>query len=268
MLGSNGLFGAEGLRLEDATFRQFEDGPPFQQSYRPGEQVFLDLRITGYGRTVEENPEFKLKWTFRAVDADGRQFEKPYASRLSAGLAAQDTDYRPRARFSVMVPAFALDGQYRVEVSLTDEVAQKTVEGSFPFRVRGKSLPKDAKLEAGNCRFYRQEDDPAPLALPVYRPGAEVWLKFELQGFRLSKVNAFRVNYGVRVVGPDGKEFLKQDPAAAESGQPAYPQTYVPATFVIKLPPSALPGEYRVSIVVRDLDAANEHTTDVPYRVE
>ena len=34
----------EGLRLEDPALRQFEDGPAYLQSYRPGEQVFFDVR--------------------------------------------------------------------------------------------------------------------------------------------------------------------------------------------------------------------------------
>jgi hypothetical protein len=257
-----------GLRLEDATFRQFEDGPPYEQSYRPGEQVFLDVRVAGYGRTEDENPSLKLKWTFRAVDGSGRLLEPATAGKLETVLNAQDTDYRPRARFAASIPPFALEGLYKVDVALTDEVAGKTVESSYPFRVRGKQLPAGGKLEAGNSRFYRQEDDPAPLTMASYRPGSQVWLRFDLQGFSLTAANAFRVNYGVVVSGPDGKQFLKQDPAAAEAGQPAYPQAYVPATFVIQLPPKALPGEYRVAIIVRDLQAEREQTTELSFRVE
>jgi hypothetical protein len=226
------------------------------------------LRVAGYGRTEGENPELKLKWTFRAVDAGGRPLEPPYTGRLSSGLSAQDTEYRPRARYSMMVPSFALDGQYQLQVSLTDEVADQTVEGTFPFRVRGKQLAKAAKLAAGDIRFYRGEDDPAPLALPVYRAGADVWLRFDLQGYSVAKTNAFSVNYGVTVTGPDGKEFLRQDPAAAENAQPFYPQAYVPATFAINLPVKAFVGEYQVAITVRDLLAATEARTVVSFRVE
>ncbi len=258
---------AAGLRLQEPTFRQFEDGPPFPQSYRPGEQVFFDVRVAGYARTEEENPVLKLKWTFRGIDAKSHLLEPPVEGRLDLGLAAQDTDYRPRARFFLTVPIFALDGQYRISLTLTDDVAEKSVvEGSFPFRVRGKLPPQD--LGAGNCRFLRQEDDTTALLAPVYRPGSEVWLRFDLEGYSLSLANLFRVSYGVTVTGPDGKQFLKQDPAATESQQPFYPQTYVPASFVIKLPPKALAGEYRVALVVRDLEANTEHTTQVAFRVE
>ena len=258
----------EGLRLEDPALRQFEDGPAYLQSYRPGEQVFFDVRVAGYGRTDGENPALKLKWTFRALDADARLLEPAASGTLELGLATQDTDYRPRARFGLTVPLFALDGQYRITMTLTDEVAQKSVDGSFIFRVRGKQLPPEAKLGAGNWRFLRQEDDPSPLALPVYRPGSEVWLRFDLQGYALSPANGFAVGYGVTVTGPDGKQFLKQDPAATESQRPFYPQRYVPATFVIQLPPKALVGEYRVAIVVRDVEGKMEQTVTRVFRVE
>ncbi len=258
----------EGLRFEDPAFRQFDDGPPFQQAYRPGEQVFFDLRVVGYGRSEGENPALKLTWTFRGVDADSRSLEPPVSGQLESALAAQDTDYRPRVRFGLTVPTFALDGQYRILLKLTDEVASKSVEGSFVFRVRGKQLPKVAPLEAANWRFLRQEDDINALALPVYRAGSEVWLRFELQGYRLSENNGFSVSYGVTVTGPDGKQFLKQHPAATESQQPFYPQRYVPATFVIQLPPKAFAGEYRVAIVARDLESETEQTVTRVFRVE
>lgn len=259
---------AETLKLEEGTLRQFEDGPPYEQSYRPGEQVFFDLRVTGYARTEDENPVLKLKWTFKAVDAAGRLLDRPVDGKLEATLNAQDKEYRPRARFSAAIPQFALDGGYTIEAVVKDEVADKTVEAKFPFRVRGKQLAKDAPLAAGNARFYRREEDVAALVQPVYRAGAEVWLRFDLEGYSLSDKNAFHVNYGVTVTGPDGKQFLKQDPAAADEGQPSYPQAYVPATFVIKLPPKALPGEYRVAIAVRDLQGEKEQTTAVSFRVE
>lgn len=258
----------EGLRLEDPTFRQFEDGPPFEQAYRPGEQVFFDLRVAGYGRTEGENPALKLTWTFGGMDADSHLLEPAVSGQLESALAAQDTDYRPRVRVAVAVPTFALDGQYRIALKLTDEVASKSVEGSFVFRVRGKQLAQGSPLEASNWRFLRQEDDVNPLTLPVYRPGTEVWLRFDLQGYRLSSRNGFSVNYGVTVTGPDGKQFLKQDPAATESQHPFYPQRYVPATFVIQLPPKAFAGEYRVAIVARDLESKTEHSVTRVFRVE
>ena len=257
-----------GLRLEDPAFRQFEDGPPFQQAYRPGEQVFFDLRVAGYGRTEGENPALKLTWTFRGLDAESHLLEPAVSGQLESALAAQDTDYRPRVRVGLTVPTFALDGQYRITLKLTDEVASKSVEGSFLFRVRGKQLAQGAPLEASNWRFLRQEDDVNPLTLPVYRPGTEVWLRFDLQGYRLSSRHGFSVNYGVTVTGPDGKQFLKQDPAATESQQPFYPQRYVPATFVIQLTPKTFVGEYRVAIVVRDLESKMEGTVTRVFRVE
>ena len=258
----------EGLRFEDPAFRQFDDGPPFQQAYRTGEQVFFDLRVAGYGRTDGENPALKLTWTFRAVDSDSRLLEPAVSGQLESALAAQDTAYRPRVRVGLTVPSFALDGQYRILLTLTDEAASKRVEGSFTFRVRGKQLPQGAPLEAANWRFLRQEDDANPLTLPVYRPGSEVWLRCELQGFRLLESNRFSVSFGVTVTGPDGKQFLKQDPAATESQQPFYPQRYVPATFVIQLPPKAFAGEYRVAIVARDLESKTEQTVTRIFRVE
>ena len=259
---------AVGLRLEDATFRQFEDGPPYQQAYRAGEVLFLDLRIAGYAPSEEESPELKLKWTIQALDSRGRPFEPTFSGKLQTGLAAQDTGYRPRARFSVAIPVFALEGTYRVEVKVLDEVSQQVVEGNFPFRVRGKQLPDAAPLAAGQVRFFRQEADLVGLAQPVYRPGSEVWLRFDIEGFLPSTGNAFSVNYGVTVTGPDGKQFLKQDPAAAEAAKPYYPQAYVPATFVIQLPPQALPGDYRIQLVVRDLVANKQQLTTVSFRVE
>jgi len=258
---------APGLRLEEATFHQFEDGPPYLQAYRAGEQVFLDLRVAGYGKSEDENPELKLKWTFEAVDGAGRRFEPPYRSGLQTGLAAQDSDYRPRARYSVAVPVFALEGNYRIQVKVTDEVTQQSVEGSYLFRVRGKVLPKLPPLGA-QVVFFRQEEEANPLSLPVYRAGAQVWLRFDIQGFTPAKDYSYAVNYGVAVLGPDRKSFLTQDPAATDQATPFYPQAFVPAAFVIQLPPTALAGDYRVTLTVRDLLAKTQGVTSVTFRVE
>ena len=257
-----------GLRLESPILRRFEDGPPYEQSYRAGEQVFFDVRVAGYGHTEDETSVLKLAWTFQAFDAQARPLDAPVSGKLEATLNAQDTDYRPRVRFSATVPLFALEGAYRIQLALTDEVAAKTVEGSFPFRVRGKQLRMEAPLSANSVRFFRHEDDPAPLVVPVYRAGSEVWLRFDLEGYTVPEGNGFRVNYGVTVTGPDGKRFLQQDPAAAQRGSGGYPQEYVPATFVIHLPAKALVGEYRVAIVVRDLVSQRDDTTMAHFRVE
>ncbi len=259
---------AVGLRLEDATFRQFEDGPPYQQAYRSGEVLFLDLRIAGYAPSVDESPELKLKWTIQALDSRGRSFEPPVSGKLQIGLAAQDSGYRPRARFSVTIPVFALAGTYRIEVKVIDEVSQQVAEGIYPFRVQGKQLQNTASIAASQVRFFRQESEPVALTRPLYRPGAEVWLRFDIEGFLQPTGNDFSVNYGVVVTGPDGKQFLKQDPAAAEAAKPYYPQAYVPATFVIQLPPKALPGDYRIHLVVRDLALNKQQLTTVSFRVE
>jgi len=256
-----------GLRLEEATFHQFEDGPPYAQAFRAGEQVFLDLRVAGYGKSDDENPELKLKWTFAAVDAAGNRFEPPYSSGLQTGLAAQDSDYRPRARYSVAIPVFALEGTYRVQVKVTDEVTQQSAEGSYPFRVRGKVLPKLPPLGT-LVQFFRQEEDANPLTLPVFRPGSQVWLRFDIQGFTQAKDHSIAVNYGVAVVGPDQKSFLIQDPAATDQAKPFYPQAFVPAAFMIQLPPQALPGDYLLSLTVRDLLAKTQEITSVKFRVE
>jgi hypothetical protein len=235
-------------------FRQYENGPArdLGSPHRPGDQVWFDCRVSGYARTEEPDPRFALAWTWRVVDGEGRLLVSPKDGKLSAELAAEDKEYRPRLRLDFQLPLLLLPGEYFIELTLQDEIAKASKKARFPVTVEGRAIELPKEFTAQSLRFFRAEDDRRPMAQPLYRAGDPVWLRFDIAGFRHGEKNKIDVGYGLLVLGPSGQPFVRDDPAARHETATFYPQFYVPAALRVQLPPKATPGEYVVILTLKD----------------
>jgi len=256
LLTAGALPAASKLAFERLALHQYEDGPllPASHEFLPGETIWFSGRIAGFeSQPAGDNRNVKLSWQVRIVDPGGVAVEPPKSGRLDESLRAQDKDWVPKFVVSFLLPSFVPGGNYHIPVTVKDELAGSEISGDLEFHVRAESLEPSASFVIRNFRFLRNENDAAALQPPVvYRPGATLWARFEMAGYKLAANNKFSVNYGLAVLNAEGKELFAQPDAAAESKESFYPQLRVPGALSLHLDPNVPAAAYTLVVTVRD----------------
>jgi hypothetical protein len=250
---------------------QFEDGPLLDTSYEfvPGETGWFSCRIAGFLTEPKENDQHvKLSWQFRITDASGVLVEKPQAGVVEETLRSQDKEWFPKFLASFLLPPFAPGGSYKIAVSIRDEVAKADVSGDLEFHVRGQALAPSETLVIRNFGFLRGESDTTPLRTPVYRPGATVWARFEMVGYKYGAGNRFSVEYGFALYTPEGRELFALPQAATESDESFYPQRKIPGGLSLNLDGKIPVGTYTVVVTARDTIGNQSVEQRETFRVE
>lgn len=256
LLAAGALPAASKLTFERLALHQYEDGPLLAASHEflPGETIWFSGRIAGFeSQPAGDNRNVKLSWQVRIADPGGVAVEPPKTGRLDESLRAQDKDWVPKFVVSFLLPSFIPGGNYHIPVTVKDELAGSEISGDLEFHVRAESFEPSASFVIRNFRFLRSENDAAALQPPVvYRPGATLWARFEMAGYKLAVNNKFSVNYGLAVLNAEGKELFAQPDAAAESKESFYPQLRVPGALSLHLDPNVPAATYTLVVTVRD----------------
>jgi len=256
------------LAIVNATLHdQREDGPPIAASYEyvPGELLYLSYRIAGY--TVK-NDAVDLRWQMYLTDPDGLLLAPISNGAVRDEVTARDKDWLPRVDQTVPLPPELYAGSFAIHLRVADELAQATTESVIPFRVRGRAPEKLPGITARAVRFYHGEDDAVPLDPAIYRPGETLWARFEIAGYKLGENNAFDVEYGLAVYGPSGKLLYEQPVAAREHDASFYPKRWLVGGFSLSISASQPPGEYWVTVRVRDQLAKTSTEQSASFQVK
>ncbi len=266
------LEGAEDkkLKIEEIALAQSEDGTPFFSGYKmlPGDTVFFSCKVSGFARQGDEPPKIFLSYQIEARDAKGTLILPVEAGKVAADLSPEDKEWRPKIRHTIALPALADSGPYTVTVKVKDEYGKAEAEGSVSMTVQGRAVAVSETLVVRNFRFLRTEDDKDPLQVAAYRPGDTVWARFDMTGYKLGDKNQFDVEYGLRVLKPNGETTYEQARAADEKNQSFYPQRYTPGILSLNLPKDLKKGQYTVVLTVRDNFGGQTYETREKFDVE
>lgn len=272
LLTAGTLPAASKLAFERLALHQYEDGPllPSSHEFLPGETVWFSARIAGFeSQQAGDNRNVKLSWQVRILDPGGVPVEPPKTGRLDDSLRIQDKDWVPKFVVSFLLPSFVPGGNYHIPVTVKDELAGSEISGDLEFHVRAESIEPSTSLVIRNFRFLRNENDTEALRPPVvYRPGAMLWARFEMAGYKFEANNKFSVDYGLAVLNADGKELFAQPEAAAESKESFYPQLRVPGALSLHLDPNVPAATYTLVVTVRDKIGGQTAEQRETFRVE
>ncbi len=264
---SPALFGQSKLQVQEPVFQQFEDGPPLpSSSYFDGERVFLTCHVTGF--KADKDMQVKLEWKIEARDESGLLLAPAESKTIEVELAPQDKDWRPKLQWQFEAPQTASCKACRVVIHVRDLIAGAEAKREAPFQLRSKSVEPSDKLVVRNVRFLRSDEDANPLAIAAYRPGDEVWARFEMTGFKLGEKNRVQVEYGLTVYRPSGKLLYQEPKAAAGDEASFYPRKWMPGILSLKLDSKMPPGEYPIVLEVRDLAGGQKHEERFTFRIE
>ena len=256
------------LGIVNTTFQQYEDGPrmPSDMGYGAGELAFFAFEIAGYQKS--EKDHIQLVWDWKCLDPSGILLVEPGSGKVDTDVSPEDKDWLPKVRQNFEIPSYAPSGTYHLLISVKDALASASTNVDLPFRVRGHNAGPTDKLAVRNFRFYRAEDDPQPMETPAYRPGENVWARFDIVGFKLGEGNAFEVSYGLTVIRPDGKTGFSNPDAATLKDHSFYPQRYAPAALSLTLPADIAKGEHTIVLTVRDKLGNETVETQQKFSVE
>lgn len=272
LLTAGTLPAASKLAFERLALHQYEDGPllPSSHEFLPGETVWFSARIAGFeSQQAGDNRNVKLSWQVRILDPGGVPVEPPKTGRLDDSLRIQDKDWVPKFGVSFLLPSFVPGGNYHIPVTVKDELAGSEISGDLEFHVRAETIEPSTSLVIRNFRFLRNENDTEALRPPVvYRPGAMLWARFEMAGYKFEANNKFSVDYGLAVLNADGKELFAQPEAAAESKESFYPQLRVPGALSLHLDPNVPAASYTLVVTVRDKIGGQTTEQRETFRVE
>lgn len=254
------------LQITAPIFQQFEDGPPLTPpAYYDGERVFVTCFVTGY-KALKES--IHLEWTIEARDEAGMLLSPGDSRKLATELAPEDKEWRPKLQWQFEAPQTASCQACKLTIKVRDVVAGTEAQREGTFAIKSKSVEPSATLAVRNFRFLRSEEDAKPLAIAAYRPGDEVWARFEMTGFKLGEKNRVQVEYGLAVYRPSGK-LLYQEPNAAKGDESSYyPRKWMPGILSLKLDAKMPPGEYPIVLEVRDLVGQQKIEERFTFRIE
>ena len=247
---------------------QSEGGAPLPAAFEhvPGETLFFTCRVVGYSKSPED--KIHVAYSVEAFDPKGVPIVEPYKNDLITDVAPQDKEWMPKIETEVQIPPLLASGTYKLVIKAEDVVAKTAARLEVPFQVRGHDVAPSATLVVRNFRFFRGEDDAEPLRKAAYRPGDGVWAKFDITGFRSGEKNHIDVSYVTSVIAPSGRVLWTQPEPAAEQGESFYPKRYVAASMGINLTSTIRPGEYTISVTVKDAVGKQTHETKQTFTVE
>ncbi len=259
--------GAQTLELTQPVFQQYEDGPALQpNTYYDGERVYLTCFVTGF--QSDKDMKVKLEWRAEARDEKGVLLAPGGTKKVEEQLSPEDKQWRPKLQWQFEAPQTASCAGCRIVVQVRDLIAGTEAKREALFGLRSKAVESSETLAVRNVRFLRSEEDGKPLNAPSYRPGDEVWARFEMVGFRVGEKNRVHVEYGLTVYRPSGKVLYQEPKAAVGDETSFYPRKWMPGVLSLKLDSKMPPGEYPIVLEVRDLTGQQKHEERFTFRIE
>jgi hypothetical protein len=243
------------LKIENLQLAQSEDGTPLQADFQfvSGEVVFFNCRVSGFTRMGDEPPKLSLTYQIEARDPNGVLILPVETGKVAADLTPEDKHWRPKIRYTIALPPLADTGQYRVIVKVKDEFGKVDASSDFPLLVRGRAVEPSDTMAIRNFRFLRSEEDAPALKDPAYRPGDSVWARFDMTGYKIGEKNHFDVEYGLKVLRPNGDVTYEEPQAAEAKDETFYPQRYTPGILSLNLPKDLATGDYKLILTVQDV---------------
>ena len=259
---------ANPLKIVDAHVHQIEGGPPVPAgvTFVPAETVYVSFQVEGY--RVSPDSKVHLTYKIETFDPKGIKIVEPVESSVDEALAPEDKNWKPKVRQSMAIPPIAPPGNYRVSIRVTDDLDHDSATQDTTFAVSGVEIPASPTLNVANFGFFRREEDPEPLKIAAYRPGAALWAKFNIVGYKFGEGNSIEVSYGVAVLSSSGKTLYSQPQAAIEKSFSFYPKPYVPGSMNLSLQSNMRPGEYAILLTVHDAIGRQNYETKQVFRVE
>jgi len=243
---------ADPLAVVQPLISQMEGGDalPADFQHTPGETLFFTCRVAGFTKSPKE--QVHLKYSVQAFDPKGVALSEIYQNEMDEEVGPQDKEWMPQIATQLDLPAILRGGAYTIKIKVEDVLAKASAEQSVPFQVRARDVATSAALTVRDFQWFHTDEDEKPMARPVYHAGDNMWMKFDIVGFKYGQENKVDVSYVVSLVLQSGKVLFTQPEPAVEQSASFYPKPYVTGEFGLSLNKDFQPGTYTMAVLVKD----------------
>ncbi len=258
----------DGLAVVGSTLSRSDDGvnEPKGTDHVAGELLFFTCRIANYAKSPEQ--KVHLSYSIQAFDPKGVALLEAFKNEITEEVAPQDKEWMPKISTEIALPPALLTGNYKITVKVEDAVAKTNASLDVPFHVNGHGIQPSPTLSVQNIRYYKGEDDTAPMPKAVYKAGDALWLRFDVTGYKFGENNNVNLNYVFSVLGADGTAIWTAAQPIVEQGEAFYPKPFVSGAFSIQVQAAAKPGEYAIGVKAIDLVGKQTVEAKQPFTVQ
>lgn len=253
----------EELEITEVLFEDYDGWIGPRLDVKAGGNVVLSFRVEGFrrlpvrtGSGLREH-RVHLGHHVELRDPHGVLVEPEEDGEIDTILGPRDEEWRPKINWSATVPASAPDGDYHVEIRVTDGIAERDISRSVTFRVRGEAVRPSETLEIRRLEYARSERGPW-FPSRTFSIADRIWARYKIVGYRVSPENQVWVEHDLTVLAAEDNDYDAEDSvvvsqinASVQRDQSFYPPRFLPTVFEVELE-DPQPGEYRLQVNVRD----------------
>lgn len=246
------VIAAPALSIVRPVIAQSDGGDPVPATFKhtEGETIFFSCNISGFTKSPEE--QINLTYSVQAFDPKGVPVAEIYKGEAKEEVGPEDKDWLPKIETQIVLPDLLRPGTYKIVVKAEDLLAKTSTDLTLPFEIGGQDVTPTPTLTAKDFRWYHNEDDTRPMSQAIYRAGDNMFMKFEITGFKYGENNKVDVSYIPSLVLENGKTIWSQPDAATEQSESFYPRPYITGEFGISLNKDFKPGTYTMAVAVKD----------------
>ena len=246
------MVAAPALGIVKPVIAQSDGGDALPAGFKhvAGETMFFSCNISGFTKSSEE--QIDLTYSVQAFDPKGVPVAEIYKGEAKEEVGPQDRNWLPRVETQIILPDILRPGSYKIVVKVDDLLAKASADLSVPFEITGRDVASSPTLTAGNFRWYHNEEEARAMSQPIYHAGDNMFMRFDMTGYRYGANNKIDVSYVASLVLEDGKTIWTQPEPATEQSEAFYPKPYVTGEFGISLQKDFRPGTYIMAIAVKD----------------
>jgi len=246
------LMAAPALQIVRPVVAQSDGGDALPAGFKhvAGETMFFSCNISGFTKSPQD--QIDLTFSIQAFDPKGIPVAEIYKGEAKEEVGPQDKNWLPKIETQIVLPEILQPGTYKIVVKTEDLLAKTSADLTVPFEVNGRDVPSSPTLIARDFRWYHNEDDQRPMSQAVYKPGDNMFMKFDITGYKYGENNKVDVSYVASLVLENGKTIWTQPEPATEQSQAYYPKPYVEGEFGISLNKDFKPGTYTMAVAIKD----------------
>jgi len=246
------LVAAPALGVVKPVIAQSDGGDALPAAFKhvAGETLFFSCNISGFTKTPEA--QINLTYSVQAFDPKGVPVAEIYKGVSKEEVGPQDKNWLPKIETQIVLPEILRPGSYKIVVKVDDLIAKTSADLTVPFEVNGRDVSSSPALLAKGFQWYHNEDELRPMSQAVYHPGDNMFMKFEITGYKYGENNKVDVSYVASLVLENGKTIWTQPEPATEQSEAYYPKPYVMGEFGISLNKDFKPGTYTMAVAVKD----------------
>jgi hypothetical protein len=259
------------LKIVDVWFEDYEGFAVPRLELKAGSEAVLSFRVEGFerdeGKDAAGYPQagIHLEYEVEMRDPGGVLVAPPKKDRILQILGPQDDQWRPKVRWSALIPPTAPSGNYPILIHVKDSVGDQQAEAKAILQVRGEAVPAADALTAARLEFARSPDGPWSSTRYFSRQDP-IYVRFRVVGFHVAPDHRVSVEQDWSVLDGEGHVIVHRENAVEDQQKEFYSPRFLTTSFRVELE-KPMPGSYTLHLDLRDRVGGQAVSLDAPFNL-